>query len=46
MVMTQRRLSKRYRLMLRWGVPCVLAATILSYVAYVGQRAEGPFRTG
>ncbi len=40
--MTQRRLSKRYRLMLRWGVPCVLAAIVLSYVAYVGSARKDP----
>ncbi len=32
--MAQRRLSKRYRLMLRWGIPCLVATGAIGYFAF------------
>ncbi|HJN08976.1 MAG TPA: CRTAC1 family protein [Pirellulaceae bacterium] len=40
--MARRRLSKRHLLMLRWGVPCILAALVLSYVAFLGTMRKDP----
>ncbi|MCP4510461.1 MAG: VCBS repeat-containing protein, partial [Fuerstiella sp.] len=40
--MASRRLSKRYRLMLRWGIPCVLATTGLAWLAWAGSRRTDP----
>ena len=40
--MASRRLSKRYRLMLVWGIPCTLPAVLLGYVAWASSLRSDP----
>ncbi len=40
--MAQRRLNKRYQLILRWSIPCLLIAGVIGYVAYVTSQREDP----
>ncbi len=40
--MASRRLSKRYRLMLVWGIPCTLPAILLGYVAWASSLRGDP----
>jgi len=41
-MMVRRKLSKRYRLMLRWGLPCAVATVGLAWLAWVGSRRADP----
>ena len=40
--MATRRLNKRYVLMLRWGIPCAMAAVVLSFVVVLGSVRKDP----
>lgn len=40
--MASRRLSKRYRLMLYWGIPCTLPVIVLGYVAWASSLRTDP----
>ncbi|MEZ6152281.1 MAG: CRTAC1 family protein [Pirellulaceae bacterium] len=44
--MAQRKLSKRYRLMLRWGIPSGLATLVLGFLAWTGSVRVDPSAIG
>ncbi len=40
--MAQKRFGKRHKLMLRWGIPCLLATGVIGYVAFLVSVREDP----